>query len=230
MCGRIIQSGGPEFPGLEILLGTPDDSRTRKLRYNGAPSQDLLVIRRNPETGDDHAGYVRWGLIPHWVSEANPRTKPINATAERVASAVMFRAAYARRRCIVPVDGFFEWRSDQGQKTRQPYVIGMKDGSRFALAGLWENWRNPRTAEWQRTFCIITCPANKLIVGIHDRMPVILPPEAYERWLACIERDPRDLLVPYPAEPMHMWPVSPRVNSPANDDPDVLTPLHPGSQ
>lgn len=225
MCGRIMQSGGPEFPGLKTLLGTPDDTRTHKRRYNGAPSQDLLVIRRHPETGEDRSEYLRWGLIPYWVNDSKPRTKPINAMAERVASAPMFRDAYARRRCIVPVDGFFEWRGSRGQKNRQPYAVGMRDGSRFALAGLWENWRNPESGAWLRTFCIITCPANALIAEIHGRMPVILLPEAYDRWLSCIEPDPRDLLRPYPAGPMRMWAVGPRVNSPLNDDPDLLTPL-----
>lgn len=225
MCGRIIQSGGPELPGLKITLGTPDDSRVKKPRYNGAPSQDLLVIRRHPRTGEYEADLLRWGLIPYWVKEAKPKTKPINAKAERVASAPMFRAAYAKRRCLVPVDGFFEWQSAKGAKTRQPYAVGMQDGSPFGLAGLWENWQDPATGEWLRTFCIVTCQANELVAQIHDRMPVIIPPAAYERWLACIEPDPRDLLVPYPSGLMRLWPVSLRVNSALNDDPDLVAPL-----
>jgi putative SOS response-associated peptidase YedK len=99
----------------------------------------------------------------------------------------------------------------------------MADRSPFGLAGLWENWRDPKTAEWVRTFCILTTRANALVRPIHTRMPVILGPDAYDRWLSD-EPDPRELLRPYPPEPMTMWPVSTRVNSPKNDDPDLLTP------
>ena len=134
----------------------------------------------------------------------------------------MFRAAYAKRRCLVPVDSFFEWakRADKGPK--QPYAIGMKSGEPFALAGIWESWRRPQTEEIVRTFCVITTAANALLAGIHDRMPVILAPDAFDRWLSPIEPDPRDLLAPFPDEPMTMWPLSLRVNSVANDDATIL--------
>jgi putative SOS response-associated peptidase YedK len=116
----------------------------------------------------------------------------------------VFREAYALRRCIVPVDGFFEWRAVKGARAKQPYAIAMKDGSPFGLAGLWENSRNPRTGEWERTFAIITVPSNKLVSPIHDRMPAILKPSNYDRWLG-LEPDPHDLLITYPSEPMMMW-------------------------
>jgi putative SOS response-associated peptidase YedK len=96
----------------------------------------------------------------------------------------MFRDGYAQRRCIVPVDGFFEWRANEGARAKQPYAIAMKDGSPFGLAGLWENWGNPSTGEWERTFAIITVPSNELVGQIHDRMPAILQPGSYERWLS----------------------------------------------
>ena len=96
----------------------------------------------------------------------------------------MFRDAYALRRCIVPVDGFFEWRAIKGARAKQPYAIAMKDGSPFGLAGLWENWRNPNTGEWERTFAIITVPSNPLVAKIHNRMPAILEPGGYDRWLS----------------------------------------------
>ena len=130
----------------------------------------------------------------------------------------MFRDAYAQRRCIVPVDGFFELRAIKG--TGQA-TIAMKDGSPFGVAGLWENWRNPDTGEWERTFAIITVPSNDLVGQIHDRMPAILKPGSYERWLGP-EPDPHDLLITYPSEPMTMWPISTRVNAPENDDPSLL--------
>ena len=105
---------------------------------------------------------------------------------------------------------------------KQPYAIGMKSGKPFALAGIWENWKRPETEEWVRTFAIITTNSNELVSAIHDRMPVIIAPEDYTRWLSPLEPDPRDLLVPYPAEPMTMWPISTRVNKPDNDDASIL--------
>ena len=104
---------------------------------------------------------IKWGLIPYWCKDPKGGRKPINAKAESVATLPMFREAYARRRCIVPVDGFFEWRAIKGARAKQPYAIAMKDGSPFGLAGLWENWRNPNTGEWERTFAIITVPSNR---------------------------------------------------------------------
>jgi putative SOS response-associated peptidase YedK len=121
----------------------------------------------------------------------------------------------------VPVDGFFEWRAIKGARAKQPYAIAMKDGSPFGLAGLWENWRNPSTGEWERTFAVITVPSNELVAQIHDRMPAILPPQSYDRWLS-LEPDPHDLLITYPSEPMTMWPISTRVNKPENDDAKLL--------
>jgi len=229
MCGRITQKSPPDQLRLTILMGTPDDPRvTRaKARYNGAPSQDLLVIRRHPKTGEYRQGLLRWGLIPNWTKEISPKRKPINATAERVATAPMFRDAYARRRCIVPVDNFFEWKAVKGAKAKQPYAIALKSGKPFGIAGIWESWEHPESGEVIRTFCIITTAANELVLDIHDRMPVILPPETYDRWLASIEPDPGDLLVPFPAELMMMWPISTRVNKPDHDDPEILDPLEP---
>jgi putative SOS response-associated peptidase YedK len=122
------------------------------------------------------------------------------------------------RRCIVPVDGFFEWRAIKGQRAKQPYAIAMKDGSPFGIGGIWENWKEPASGEWIRTFAVITTPANELVADIHDRMPLILAPGGYARWLGD-EPDPRDLMRPFPASPMRMWPISTRVNKPENDDP-----------
>ena len=222
MCGRFTQTDR-ELPGFSTaVLDEEIDSRARHVRYNGAPSQDFWVIRRHPETGVYHRDRLIWGLIPYWVKEPNGGRKPINAKSETVASLPSFRNAYAKRRCIVPIDNFFEWRKTTPPK--QPYAIGMKDGSPFGLAGIWENWKHPETGEFIRTFCILTCPTNELVATIHDRMPVILPSSAYERWLSPIEPDPRDLLQPFPAELMRMWPVSTRVNSPQNDDADLLIP------
>ncbi len=136
----------------------------------------------------------------------------------------MFRDAYHRRRCILPVDGFFEWKAIRGQKTKQPFAIAMKDGKPFGIGGIWENWKDPTSGEWIRTFAVITTDANEMVGEIHDRMPLILDAGAYARWLSD-EPDPSDLMRPYLLEPMRMWPISTRVNKPANDDPSILEPI-----
>jgi putative SOS response-associated peptidase YedK len=224
MCGRITQSDR-YLPGFTVANLIEDvDSQAGKpyppVRYNGAPSEDFWIIRRHPETGVYHRDRLIWGLIPHWVKEPGGGRKPVNAKAETISTLPSFRAAYAKRRCLVPIDSFFEWQKIKGPK--QPYAIAMKDGEPFALAGIWESWRHPETGEIVRTFCIITTDANGLVAQIHDRMPVIIAPDAYTRWLSPAEPDPRDLLAPCLAEPMTMWPISTRVNSPANDDPAIL--------
>jgi putative SOS response-associated peptidase YedK len=222
MCGRVIQSSGPLrlaiVEGLEV-----SDSRMGNVRprYNGAPSQELLLIRQNHKTGERSLDLIRWGLIPHWCQDPKGGRKPINAKAETVARLPMFREAYAQRRCIVPVDGFFEWRAIKGARAKQPYAIAMKNGSPFGLAGIWENWHNLNTGAWERTFAIITVPSNDLVGQIHNRMPAILAPSAYDRSLG-LGPDPHDLLISYPSEPMTMWPISTRVNLPAEDGPTLL--------
>jgi putative SOS response-associated peptidase YedK len=188
------------------------------------------VIRENPKTGERTLDRLWWGLIPHWVTDAKGGRKPINAKAETVASLPSFREAYQRRRCLLPIDNFFEWRATGGAKAKQPYAIGMKSGDPFALAAIWENWKRPDNYQWVRTFAVITCPANELMATIHDRMPVIVPPIAYDRWLSNIEPDPHDLLVAFPSEPMTMRPISTRVNKPENDDEGILVAVaSPGS-
>ena len=146
MCGRVIQSSGAVrlaiVDGLDVT-----DSRLAKVRprYNAAPSQALLVIRQNHKTGERSLDLLKWGLMPHWCQDVKGGRGPINAKAESVSRLPMVREASARRRCIVPVDGFFEWRAIKGARAKQPYAIAMKDGSPFGLAGLWENWKNQST-------------------------------------------------------------------------------------
>lgn len=223
MCGRITQKSPPNQLGLRIA--TLVEPVQPPPRYNGAPGQEHWVIRQHPKTGERTLDRLRWGLIPHWCKESDGGRKPINAKAETVAALPSFRDAYSRRRCLVPIDSFFEWRAIKGLKPKQPYAIGMKTGEPFALAAIWENWQPPGSAEWVRTFAVITTNANELVRPIHDRMPVIIPPEDYDRWLSPLDPDPRDLLAPYPAEPMTMWPISTRVNKPENDDAAILAPV-----
>src|SRR3954471_21321567 len=228
MCGRVIQASPPDQLGLKIIDAlAPRDNRVTgdpfgnvPPRYNGAPSQQLWVIRQNAETGERSLDLLQWGLIPYWCKE-KPKPPPINAKAETVDRLPMFREAYQKRRCIVPIDGFFEWMAVKGSKVKQPYAIAMKDGSPFGIAGLWENWKDPSTGEWVRTFAIITVRANSLVSRIHDRMPAILAPDEFEGWLG-EEANPRDLMRPFEPDLMTMWPVSTRVNSPKNDDPSLV--------
>jgi putative SOS response-associated peptidase YedK len=228
MCGRITQKTG-ELPGFVTTTGAPDPSRPPQPRYNGAPSQDFWVIRKHPKTGECQRDRMTWGLIPYWCKDPKGGRKPIIAKAETAASLPSFRDAYARRRCLVPIENFFEWKTIRGQKTRQPHAIAMKSGEPFALAALWERWRVPATDEWLITFCVMTTNANELVSDIHDRMPVIIPPQAYDRWLANIEPDPRDLLVAFPSDLMRLWPISNRVNKHENDDASLLEPVAAGA-
>ena len=139
------------------------DSRVHNYapRWNGAPSQELLVIRRNHRTGEVSLDPLRWGLIPYWVKDPAGGRKPINAKCETVSTLLTFRDAYRLRRCILPVDGFYEWKAIKGQRAKQPYAIAMKDGAPFGIAGIWENWKDPASGEWIRTFAVITTDANE---------------------------------------------------------------------
>jgi putative SOS response-associated peptidase YedK len=220
MCGRIVQSSGVLPLSIVERLDAPDGHLlSLPPRYNGAPSQDLLVIRENHQTGRRSIDVLRWGLIPHGCTEPSGGRKPINAKAETVARLATFRDAYARRRCIIPVNGFYEWQATKFGK--QPYAVASANGEPFALGGIWENWRSQRTGPWIRTFCILTTPANTLVSRIHDRMPLILSAENYGRWLGQ-EPDPADLLRVHWSDNMAIWPISNRVNSPKNDDATVF--------
>ena len=225
MCGRITQKSNPRRLGLGLTTVSLIEPLQAPPRYNGSPGQEHWAIRQNPETGERTLDRLRWGLIPRWVKDTNGGRKPINAKGETVASLPSFREAYKLRRCLLPIDNFFEWKAIKGAKAKQPYAIGMKSGEPFALAAIWENWQRPGTDEWVRTFCVITTAANELMNTIHDRMPVIIPPESYDHWLGTLDPDPRGLLVPFPAPLMTMWPISTRVNKPVNDDASVLDPL-----
>jgi putative SOS response-associated peptidase YedK len=161
----------------------------------------------------------------HPLLVRGPERRPqADQRCETVAALPTFRDAYRRRRCIIPVDGFFEWKAIKGQKAKRPYAIAMKGGTPFGIGGIWENWKEPASGEWIRTFALITTDANELVAEIHDRMPLILAPADYARWLG-EEADPRDLMRPFPAEPMRMWPISTRVNKPENDDPSIVEPI-----
>ncbi len=179
------------------MLLAPSVEEPRHRKIDAKPMTELPVLRRNPDTNEITLDKLRWGLIPHWM-KMRPERQPFNARAETVAEKRMFSDAYARRRCIVPMDRFYE--RDKGRKQ---HAFGMKDGSLFGVAGIWENWRN-QNGEWERTFCMITVAANELVATIHDRMPAIIPIERRMRWLGP-EPDPRDLLKPFPADKLKIF-------------------------
>lgn len=179
----------------ELDFGDDLEARPGRNSGDGRPSQLLPVVRRHPETGAPTEGYLRWGLIPH-DAPTRPSIQPIHARAETLTEKAIFCDAYHRRRCIVPMNLFYV-----RDRHRKPHAFAVKDSPLFGVAGIWENWRDPATDEWERTFATVTVEANALIAPLNDRMPAILRREDYARWLG-LEEDPRDVLRPYPAELM----------------------------
>ena len=163
MCGRYRRTTQEEEPARIY----------QPISYNIAPSQKVLTIRCNSESRARSLDVLRWGLIPYWAKDQKIAYRTINARAETVDKAPSFRQAFSKRRCLIPADGFFEWRKTA--KPKLPFAIGMKEGRPFTLAGLWENWRDPESGEWLRTCTIITGEPKELVAQIHPRMPVILP-------------------------------------------------------
>lgn len=230
MCGRVfvkstlaemVRSFGFADPA---SVGALDNSFPR---YNGAPSLEYpIIVQDEAQKGSAMFVSAKWGLVPSWQKETSTgRPPPVNVRSETIATNGMFKRAYASKRCLIPIDGYFEWKDIHGNgKEKQPYAFAMKDGSPFALAGIFDIWRNPANGELLRTFCIVTCAPNELMATIHDRMPVILAPADYGTWIGP-EADPADLMRPFPSELMTMWPISRKVGSPKNDTPDILYPI-----
>ena len=221
MCGRFAQfSPSSRYAELCGWAGaTPDHSP----RYNVAPTQQVLAIRR-ARRDRMVLESLRWGLIPSWSRGPDRRYSMINARAETVQEKPAYRSAFRKRRCLIPADGFFEWKpTDQG---KTPYFIRMRDQAPFAMAGVWEQWSDSEERAVESCSIIVT-DANPLMAGIHDRMPVILPSAAFGTWLDPLIQDPArllPLLKPYPSSAMEAVPVSRRVNNPRNDDAQLLDP------
>lgn len=188
-------------------------------RYNIAPTQTILAVALNGEKERDW-GLFRWGLIPSWADDPKIGNQMINARAETVAAKPAFRSAFRRRRCLILADGFYEWKKKGAEK--QPLLICQRDGRPFAFAGLWERWT--KGAQAIDSCTIITTAANARMQPVHDRMPVILPPTEYERWLTADPEEAEQLLSLSGAEDLVFTPVGRTVNNPRNDSPDCLTP------
>ena len=222
MCGRFTLTVDPAdlreaFPGLTF----PADMAPR---YNVAPSQPVAVVANK---GKNAVEFFKWGLVPGWAKDVSIGNRMINARGETLADKPSFRAAYRRRRCLVLADGFYEWKTEPGQKGKTPMLIKLKSGQPFAFAGLWDIW-HPGQEDALLSCTIITTTPNTLMEKIHNRMPVILKPEAYPLWLDPAEQPPDKLdklLKPYPASQMTAFPVSRLVNDPKNDSPECIVPV-----
>jgi putative SOS response-associated peptidase YedK len=224
MCGRFVQK--TPLGEIRVLFETANPVPNAPPHYNAAPTQDLAVVRYNPQTRERALDLLRWGLVPLWAKDLSFGPKCINARRETVATNNIFRDAFERRRCLVPADGFYEWQKRAGKP--QPYAIVPQDGAIFAFAGLWERWRNPADGTIVRSFAIVTGLPNELCRPVHERMPVILPKAAWPLWLGEAAANPDQLLTllsPYPAELMRVYPIGPAVGNVKNDEPGLLDPI-----
>ncbi|MGA8753140.1 SOS response-associated peptidase [Candidatus Deferrimicrobium sp.] len=222
MCGRFTLFEPDKVLAKEFgVSGFPP----RSLRYNIAPSQPIAAVRAVPTGSGRELALLRWGLIPSWSKDPAIGNRLINARAETAPEKPSFRNAFRRHRCLIPTSGFYEWL--RWERGKQPYFVRMRDSHPFAFAGLWDRWESPEEGAIE-TCTILTTAANAVLAPIHDRMPVILPPWEYSRWLDPSIKDPDSLaplLVPFPPEEMLAYPVNPRVNVPSADDKGCIAPL-----
>lgn len=216
MCGRYELHTHPA--ALALAFGLPAPPAVAP-RYNIAPMQDVPVVRLS-HAGERELAFVRWGLVPRWAKDPAIGARMINARAETLAEKPSFRTALRRHRCLVPADGFYEWKLNAAGG-KQPIHIGMKDGATFAFAGLTERWLS-QEGEVLDTCTIVTTRANALLAPLHDRMPAIVAPARYGAWLDVANTDVAAFFEPYPAEAMTYYPVSTRVNSVRHDDATLL--------
>ena len=221
MCGRF------SLTDPEALMDRFEISETRiGPRYNIAPTQNVSVVRTDPHLQKNRLDLMHWGLVPSWAKDPSSGSRMINSRSETVDQKPSFRNAFRSQRCLIPADGFFEWK--KLPRGKHPFYFRLQGGEVFAFAGLWERWQ--ATASLSLTSCcILTTTPNDMVAKIHDRMPVILPSEAYSTWLgpSTSTRGLRSLLLPYPSSRMVSFPVSRLVNSVSNDQPDCLEPSAP---
>jgi len=218
-CGRykLTTPTGVIVEDFNIRAGRPN----LRARYNIAPGQTAPVVRLGPS--GRQLATLRWGLIPSWAKDAKMNAATINARAETVQEKPAFRDALKQRRCLVPADGFYEWKTEAGDR-KQPYMFACKDAGLMAFAGLWERWE--QGGEVVESFTIVVTKANEVVGAIHDRMPVILAPEHFDQWLDTERYPPADvaaLLTPFSAAAMKAEPVSINLNNVANEGPELLT-------
>jgi putative SOS response-associated peptidase YedK len=218
MCGRYRLSRRKQL--VEEYFGAVSEEYDWNPRYNVAPSQPVLIIRQDAREPVRKLTAVRWGLIPFWSNDPSIGYKTINGRSETVATTPSFRDPFKSQRCLVPADGFYEWKREGN--TKQPYCFEVNDGELFAFAGLWDTWKSPQ-GDVVESCTILTTTPNSLLADIHDRMPVILRPDDYELWLDPAFRGTAfvsEMLRPFDAGKMRRYPVSTRINQVQNDDAD----------
>ncbi|HYM71951.1 MAG TPA: SOS response-associated peptidase [Stellaceae bacterium] len=232
MCGRARLSSDPDEIAEAFGIAPGYPLPNLQPNWNLAPTQDLAIVRHHPTQRVRRLDVARWGLIPSWARDIKIGFSTFNARCEGIEDKPAFRDAFRARRCLIPLDGFYEWK--KRGKEREPYAIALREPGRepeeepgmMALAGLWEIWRSP-AGETVRSTTIVTCPANPLLVDLHERMPVILPPAAWGAWLGETPVGAaalKALLAPYPAEAMARWPVDKRVGDVKHNGPGLIEP------
>jgi len=221
MCGRFTLTVDPaELQGTFTDFIFPPKFAPR---FNITPSQPVLAI---PNDDANTADFFIWGLIPMWAKDPSIGNRLINARGETVAEKPSFRGSFKYKRCLILADGFYEWKANSGKKTKTPYYIHMKSHKPFVFAGLWDSWESSDGSSI-KTCTIITTEPNELMETIHNRMPVILHPRDYAKWLDPSPQTPENLLPlikPFPADNMSAYPVSTLVNKPGNDSPELVVP------
>lgn len=226
MCGRYTITTTPAQ--LRDLFDYPEHPNFPP-RYNVAPTQPIPIVRRQGGAGQNarHFALVRWGLIPPWVKDPKGFSLLINARGESAAEKPAFRNAMRRRRCLIPADGFYEWKTTDGRK--RPFYARRRGGGPLAFAGLWEIWTGPNGEEVE-TAAIVTTEANQTLSAVHHRMPVVIPPDAFDLWLANDEVDvaaASRLMAPAPEDLMEVYEVGTAVNRVVNDDASLVAPVDP---
>jgi putative SOS response-associated peptidase YedK len=225
MCGRYTITSTPAQ--LRELFGYPEQPNFPP-RYNVAPTQPIPIVRQQGNAR--HFALVRWGLIPPWVKDPKGFSLLINARAETAAEKPAFKNAMRRRRCLIPADGFYEWKTTDGRK--RPFYARRRTGGPLAFAGLWETWTGPNGEEIE-TAAIVTTEANRTLSAVHHRMPVVIPPEAFDLWLSNDEVDvaaASRLMAPAPEDLMEVYEVGTAVNKVVNDDARLTAPADPNAE
>jgi putative SOS response-associated peptidase YedK len=228
MCGRFVSASPPDQVA-RYFDAVDDGAHHLEANYNVAPTHDVYAVL--VDGGVRRLEALHWGLVPFWAKDPSVGNRMINARAETVTTKNAYRKAFRRHRCIIPADGFYEWKAVAGQKRKQPMYISRPDGDPMAFAGLWEVWRNPASPGEELHSCtVITGAANEKMAAVHDRMPIMLPPSAWDTWLDPEVQDVDLLgrfLVPAPPELIELRPVSTEVNNVRNTGPQLLDPFEP---